>query len=168
MTLSRLATLVCLGFSLSAAWAQPDEPAWKEADVPPPPAFSDSRLVSFDVSPGSSLTFAVDEASIDVSRLDGVTRYVMVARSASGARNVFYEGIRCETAEVKTYARLSSEGQWVPVVEPEWKSLFDAKVPRHPLRLAKAGVCDGKTNVTIPREVARQLRSGPNIGNRSN
>jgi hypothetical protein len=168
MTLKKLVCLV----SALAAWAaagvahsQVDKEDWKEAEVPPPPAFSVSRLLPFDVSPNSSLTFAVDQDSVVVSRDDGVTRYVMVASSKTGARNVLYEGIRCETAEVKTYARYTAEGQWVPVRQPEWKSLFDNMPSKHALRLAKAGMCDGKAPATSTQEVVRQLRAGTNFGN---
>ena len=91
----------------STVWAQyvAEEPEWKESSVPPPPAFNVDKLVTFEVSPNSSLVFGVDPASINISKSDGVVRYVMVAANASGARNVMYEGIRCETGEFKTYGQ---------------------------------------------------------------
>ncbi|MDP3707059.1 MAG: CNP1-like family protein, partial [Polaromonas sp.] len=79
-----------------AVWAQRavDNPDWKEVDVPPPPAFDSNKLIAFDVSPNASLVYGVDPASIRISNSDSVVRYVMVATSASGAKNVMYEGIR--------------------------------------------------------------------------
>lgn len=142
-----------LGFALGpAVWAQvsPDEPDWKELTVPPPPAFDLGKLVTFEVSPGSSLVYGVDPASISISHADGIVRYVMVASSAAGARNVMYEGLRCATGEFKTYARYSTEGGWKAVGQPEWRSLFANMPSRHALRFARAGGCD---NTSVPQSV---------------
>ena len=40
---------------------------WKESEVPPPPAFDAGKLLTFDVSVGSSLVFGVDPATLHVS-----------------------------------------------------------------------------------------------------
>ena len=141
--------LLCLS---STGWAQftPEDPDWKESEVPPPPAFDISKLVTFEVSPNSSLVYGVDPASISISKSDGVVRYVMVATSASGARNVMYEGIRCSTGEFKTYARYSPEGHWDMVNNAEWHSLFGNMPSKHALRFAQAGACD---NAAAPSSV---------------
>ena len=135
-----------------AAWAQlaPDDPDWKETDVPPPPAFDVGKLVTFEVSPNSSLVYGVDPASLRISDSDGLVRYVMVASSSSGARNVMYEAIRCSTGEFKTYARYSPEGEWKMLSKPEWRSLFGNMPSRYALRFAQAGGCD---NATVPQSV---------------
>ncbi len=139
--------LTCLTGVTGTAWAQliADNPDWKESEAPAPPAFDVSRLISFDVSPNSSLVYGVDPSTVRISSSDGIVRYVMVASSASGARNVMYEGIRCATGEFKTYARYSSDGHWNPVAQPQWRSMFDNMPSKHALRLAQAGVCDGRT-----------------------
>jgi CNP1-like family len=127
-----------------------DNPDWKESEVPAPPAFDVGKLVTFEVSSGSSLVYGVDPASIRITQSDGVVRYVMVATSASGAKNVMYEGLRCATAEFKTYARYSSDGRWSPVSNPEWRSLFGSMPSKHALRFAQAGGCD---NASAPASV---------------
>jgi CNP1-like family len=140
-------------FCLSGAvWAQNpvDELDWKESEVPAPPAFDVSKLVTFEVSASSSLVYGVDPASIRITHSDGVVRYVMVATSASGARNVMYEGLRCSTGEFKTYARYSADGRWSAVSQPEWRSLFGNMPSKHALRFAQAGGCD---NATAPSSV---------------
>jgi len=136
----------------SAVWAQlaVEDPEWKESEVPPPPAFDVSKLVMFEVSPNSSLVYGVDPASIRISKSDSLVRYVMVATSASGARNVMYEGIRCTTGEFKTYARYSPEGRWDMVNNAEWRSLFGNMPSKHALRFAQAGACD---NAAVPASV---------------
>ena len=138
VTLALLLNLTC------SAWALPavDDPEWKESEVPPPPAFDVGKLITFDVSPNSSLVYGVDPASIRISNSDSVVRYVVVATSASGARNVMYEGIRCTTGEFKTYARYSPDGRWSAVANAEWRSMFGNMPSKHALRFAKAGACD--------------------------
>ncbi|MFC5521228.1 CNP1-like family protein [Polaromonas jejuensis] len=153
-----------LGVS-SSVWAQPagDDPEWTEAEVPPPPAFDVGKLILLDASPNSSLTFGVDPASIHISSRDGIVRYVMVASSASGARNVMYEGIRCATGEFKTYARYSPEGHWNAVSNPEWRSMYGNMPSKHALRFAKAGACDNAAPATSVQSLVKRLKS-PNSG----
>ena len=136
----------------SPVWAQSavEEPEWKESVVPLPPAFNVDKLVTFEVSPNSSLVFGVDPASISISKSDGVIRYVMVAASASGTHNVMYEGIRCSTGEFKTYGRYSPEGHWNLVNNAEWRTMFGNMPSKHPLRFAQAGACD---NAALPASV---------------
>lgn len=161
MTFKPLLLACLLGLSLTA-WAQTlGNDAlldWKESEVPPPPAFDAGKLLTFDVSVGSSLVFGVDPATLHVSD-DGVVRYVMVATSASGARNVFYEGIRCTTAEFKTYARYT-EGVWRKVEKPQWRSLSAGMPSRHALAFARAGACDNAAPATSVHEIVRQLKAG--------
>ena len=133
------------GGSVASAQVIADDPVWKEAEVPPPPAFDVGKLVFFEVSPNSALVYGVDPASIGISKADDVVRYVMVASSASGARNVMYQGLRCATGEFRTYARYSPEGGWKMAGQTDWLSLF-ANIPsRYALRFAQAGACDGST-----------------------
>ena len=149
-----------LGLSTSV-WSQfaVDEPEWKEAEILPPPAFDASKLVRLEVSPNASLVYGVDPGSISINKSDGVVRYVMVATSASGARNVLYEGIRCSTGEFKTYARYSADGKWIPVSDPQWRSMFGNMPSKHPLRLAKAGACDNAAPATSVQEMVSRLKN---------
>ncbi len=148
----------------STAWAQlaVEDPEWKESEVPPPPAFDVSKLVMFEVSPNSSLVYGVDPASIRISKSDSLVRYVMVATSASGARNVMYEAIRCSTGEFKTYARYSPEGRWNTVNNAEWRSLFGNMPSKHALRFAQAGACDNAAPPTSVDVLVGRLKN-PNF-----
>jgi CNP1-like family len=151
----------CLSGTVGAQNAV-DEPDWQESEVPAPPAFDVGKLVTFEVSAGSSLVYGVDPASIRITPSDGVVRYVMVATSASGARNVMYEGLRCATAEFKTYARYSADGRWSPVSNPEWRSLFASMPSKHALRFAQAGGCDNATAPSSVSVLVRRLKN-PNF-----
>lgn len=147
-----------------AAWAQlaPEDPDWKESEVPPPPAFDMSKLVTFDGAVNSTLVYGVDPASIRISGSDSLIRYVMVATSASGAKNVMYEAIRCSTGEFKTYARYASDGRWSPVSDASWRSMFAAMPSRHALYFARAGACDNAATPSSVNALLYRLKN-PNL-----
>lgn len=151
-----LALLMAWGFLSSPVAAESD---WKEVEAPPPPTFSKQGLIAIDVPGYTSLKFGVDPASLSIGS-DGVLHYVMVAYSSSGSINAMYEGLRCDTAEFKTYARSSEAGHWNVVKEPQWRAL-DAReaATRHSLTLARQGACDGHILAakTVP-ELIRLIR----------
>lgn len=136
-----------------------DPADWKESDVPPPPAYDMGKLLTFEVTRSSPLVYGVDPASVSISNADGIVRYVVVATTPAGAKNVMYEGFRCSTGEVRTYARAKPDGSWVPVVNSEWKSAYDISLPRHSLRFAKAAACQNAAPVSSVRELVRKLKS---------
>lgn len=145
--------------SMAHAQILTDPADWKETDVPPPPAYDMSKLLTFEVTRGSPLVYGVDPASFSISQSDGIVRYVVVATSAAGAKNVMYEGLRCATGEVRTYARAKPDGTWIPVANSEWKSAFDISLPRHSLRFAKAAACQNAAPVKSVAELERRLKS---------
>ena len=168
MKSKRSSLLVCallLSFS-SLLWAQlaVEDAEWKESELPPPPAFDVGKLLRVDVSLNSSLVYGVDPASISISKSDSLVRYVMVATSPSGVRNVMYEAIRCSTGEFKTYAHYSPEGRWNMAGNPEWRSMFGNMPSRHALRFAQAGACD---NAAVPISVNDVVSRLKNTDSRS-
>lgn len=132
---------------------------WKESEVPPPPAFDVSKLVTFDVTRGSSLVYGVDPASVSISNSDSLVRYVMVATSSSGVRNIMYEALRCSTGEFKTYARYTPDGRWQPTTDPQWRSVFGNMPSKHALAFAKAGACDAAAPAGSVRELVYKLKN---------
>lgn len=131
---------------------------WKEGEAPPPPAYDTARLLTFKVNANQTVVYGVDPASISISKTDSIVRYVMVATSASGVRNVIYEGLRCATGEFKVYARQTG-GKWQPVTSPEWRSVFDQMPSPHPLVFAKAGACDNKAPAGSVGEIVTKLKT---------
>jgi CNP1-like family len=141
------------------------DPDWKESEAPPPPALNLKGLVPFEVSTVSNLTWGLDPTGITIVG-DGLVRYVVVARSASGVFNALYEVINCSKGELKTYARMVGKEadadikdvkKWVAVQDPQWKSMYD--VPsKHALALAKQGVCTGNTAAQTVSEIVTALK----------
>lgn len=171
-TLSLLALgLLGLACSAQAQWQGADELDWKESDVPAPPAFSTEQLVPFEVSTHSELSYGLVPDTLSVGS-DGVVRYVMVAQSRSGAVNVSYEGVRCQTGEMKTYARWApnrlplptpfsaAEGEWRATAQADWVGLRDHPVARPAWALARTALCEGSTVNGNPQRMLRDLRLG--------
>ncbi|MCX7693265.1 CNP1-like family protein [Tepidimonas taiwanensis] len=132
---------------------------WREADAPPPPALRTDGLVPFVVSVHSQLRFGVDPASVTLGP-DGVIRYVIVAQSDSGTLNAWYEGLRCATAQVKTYAHWNPgpPGEWRMNANAAWRNLGGEFASRPAVALARGGFCDGATPNGRPADMLRALR----------
>lgn len=135
------------------------DPDWRESEAPPPPAFNPDRLVPVDMPPYVSLRFGVDPATLVITP-DGIVRYVMVTKNDVGSVSAMYEGIRCASGEVKTYARYSSSGHWSAVKDPQWQGLNDNLPSRHAMALARQGVCQGRsTSGNSAADIVRALKS---------
>jgi hypothetical protein len=135
----------------------PEEPEWVESDAPAAPAFDVNKLVDVTVDAQGGLHYGVDPSTLQIGK-DGVVRYVMVARSSSGAMTAMYEGVRCSTGEYKLYARYNVD-KWTPVGKPEWKSLWESSRIKHPLAFARQGGCDSRAAPSSTREIVRRLKS---------
>ena len=136
-----------------------DNPDWKESEVPPPPAFEMGKLLTFTVTANQFMVYGVDPASISISSSDSVVRYVVVATSQSGVRNVMYEALQCARGEVKTYARVATGGEWQVVKDPQWRSVFEKTPSMHALAFAKIGACDDAAPATSVREIVYKLKN---------
>jgi CNP1-like family len=135
-----------------------DEKVWTEAVAAPPGSFSTEVLIPFEVMKASALSYGIDPNTLSVGE-DGVVRYVMVARSSSGALNVLYQGIRCATAEAKTYGRLSDKGTWNASPDAEWQALSFRGPTRPAMILARLGVCEGRTITGNVQKITATLKS---------
>lgn len=121
----------------------PEDPDWKESEAPTPPAFNTEKLLPLAMPPYVSLKFGIDPATLTIAP-DGIVRYVVVARNATGSVTAMYEGIRCATGEVKTYARAGNSGVWSVVAEPQWRDLTDNLPSKHAWVFARQAACDGR------------------------
>lgn len=156
--------VACLAFWLlgagvvQAQWAE--APAWTEIPQSPPAHFSTDRLLDFKVSTYSELSYGVDPTTVSLGE-DGVVRYVMVAQS-SRAQNILYEGIRCATGEVRTYARWhpGTPGQWHIATDSTWRPLSGNNASRPARILAQEAFCDGSNLNGNVDKMLRDLRYG--------
>jgi hypothetical protein len=149
--------LLCFSFGAHAQ-VEEAEP-WREAEVTPPAAFSIDQLQTFEVMQGSSLSYGIDPKTLSVGE-DGVVRYVLVARSTSGALNVLYQGIRCQTGEAKTYGRWDNQSSWNTGRSDDWQQLSFKGPTRPAMMLARAGICEGRTITGNPQKILNTLKKG--------
>ena len=144
-----------------AAYAQYDADQalrdWQEAEVPAPPAWNTKNLVDVAQRPYSTLQTAVDVDSVTVGP-DTVVRFVLYTKSKeSGLQSAYYYGIRCQTWQVRTYARNDGQG-WSNVGSP-WVSLYDTH-SRTVNDLAKKGACDNLTPPSSTTEARKAIQRG--------
>lgn len=100
---------------------EPDK-QWREGEVRIP-AYPDIRdLQEFSIKGQTDNRFFVDSKSLSVDP-DGVIRFALIVRSNTGAENIAYEGIRCETREWKPYAFGRSDRTWSAARDPQWQRI---------------------------------------------
>jgi len=87
----------------------PSKPA---AALVPPAYPRDQDLIEFYQSAVATMRYYIDAASVTPLYKEGEVRYVMVARSPSGAKNVSFEGIRCSGNQYRVIATGRSDGSW--------------------------------------------------------
>jgi hypothetical protein len=88
-----------------------------------------------------------------------VVRYVVVATSPSGTVNGMYEGIRCSTGEVKTYARHNPDSGWVPAKGSDWVELRNTPNSRYSLEIARSGACFGRAPNGSAVQIVNDLKA---------
>lgn len=132
-----------------------DSKDWKEVEAQLPRAPQAADLVAFYVSPATDYRFSIDRKSISVGQ-DHVVRYTLVGISEQGARNVSYEGMRCDTREKKLYALGRPDGTWVKSRNNQWEAISELNANRQHAALAKDLICiDGLTPPDVKPILAR-------------
>ena len=131
--------------------------SWTEMETQLPPAPRDDALVTFGVSGGAQFRFALDAPSLAIGT-DGVFRYVLVATSSGGSRNVSYEGIRCETREKKVYAIGRPDGTWVRSRSAAWTPIEEVGNNRQHAALMKEYFCPQSYPARDVPEVLARMR----------
>lgn len=136
-----------------------EDTPWVEQGVALPAYPAAAHLVAVPVQiAGSDLEMFIDERALTVGE-DGVVRYVLVLRAPSGAENVFYEGIRCATRELRSYAYGSSRFTWQPV-DTAWTPIHVTGMGRYREQLYRYYLCKPAMG-TLPRqEMLQRMRYG--------
>jgi hypothetical protein len=112
--------------------ADEEEGVWEEGEFTQPDYPKDENLVSFYMGAATPHQYFMDKSSLSVGK-DGVVRYIVVIKTASGTKNVNFEGMRCDAAEQKLYAFGKADGSWMQARAPKW----------HPIRFSGANNYQG-------------------------
>ena len=128
------------------------------------PAFPrDADLTEFGVGASSSHRYFVDATTIDVGA--DVVRYALVVKTAGGASNASYEGIRCSTYEKRIYALGHPQRKWVEARRSAWEPIQRARAGEHHAVLHADYFCPNRRVVADRAEALRAFASGV-YGNR--
>jgi hypothetical protein len=166
--LNRFLLLSSIAAMASAAYAQKkgvdyeydNEKPWVEIQAQLPPYPQTENLLKFDAGPASDNSHYVDAPSISVGE-DAVVRYTLVIKSPSGATNISYEGIRCQTAEKRIYAYGRNNNTWAPARISKWTDL-ESIAQNYPQRaLYRYFFCPlGVDMIADADEAVRALKAG--------
>jgi CNP1-like family len=142
-----------------AADEDEDAKAWLERPVTAFPAAPDpAQMIRFFVSGTASQVFAIDAKSLSIGD-DGVIRYTLVAQSASGVKNISYEGLRCASFEMKTYAYGRADGTWSVARRDEWLPIAHKVSNRPQAALALDYFCQGKSVAAKVNEIIDKMNA---------
>lgn len=167
VALALLAVLAaCAAPPQTAKWQQWDidfdegKKSWQEIESMMPTYPRPEHLMPFEGGAASQHRFFIDARSLSVGE-DGVVRYTLLVRTAGGATNVSFEGMRCETREQKYYALGRADGSWVRARNPLWRRLETQSINRHYDVLYSNILCLGKNPVKTTQEALQRLKYGP-------
>lgn len=161
-----LSLAVLQGSALAAAdfeedFDDPNKP-WEEIAVQLPPAPQEQDLLPFEVSGNATHRFFIDARSVSVGK-DGVIRYTLVTISSAGARNVSYEGLRCETFEVKRYAFGQPDGSWSRSRRDQWQWIVRNAANRQHAILAREYMCQEKAIAGPAEDIVARIRDNRSL-----
>jgi hypothetical protein len=130
------------------------KPNWVENKVDTlPPLPQDANLLEITVSENTPLSFFVDKNSLSVGD-DGIIRYTIVVKSPAGARNVNYEGIRCDNYNWRLYASIDEDQTgWDRAVENDFRRIENGELNSYHATLYQDYFCANK----LPTGSAKQI-----------
>lgn len=134
-----------------------DKP-WLEITVQIPPTPKAENLIQFEVGPTATHRFFVDARSLAIGS-DGVIRFTSVLKTAGGAENISYEGIRCTSMEKKTYAFGHKDGKWTRSRRDQWEPITRTIANSYHAVLAQEYFCSSKVIAGNAEELLDRLRS---------
>lgn len=156
------ALLLILPLVAHAEWGafeydfEQDKP-WAEVAAQLPSYPRAENLIGFNVSSATRHRHFVDTASISVGE-DKVVRYTVVIEAAGGAKNVSFEGMRCETGERRLYAYGHPDGTWTRARNAGWESIKFRSLLSYHKALYEDHFCPSGINVKDAKEAAQNLR----------
>ncbi|MCB1760567.1 MAG: hypothetical protein KDI68_12405 [Gammaproteobacteria bacterium] len=102
-----------------------EEYVWKEDSVELPEYPDKERMKEIVFGrTDTRYRFFIDPKTLRVADND-VVHYVLLLRSRSGAENLMYEGIRCQTGDYKTFAYGTRGGKFKALQNPRWKEITE-------------------------------------------
>lgn len=132
-----------------------------EVQVPLPAFPKPDNYLPFQVSTTTPFAFFVDAKSISVGA-GRVVRYSVIAKSADGALNISFEGMRCADDQFRVYAFGRPDNTWSEVRNSHWQAIGDN--PRDAPRkvLHNDFFCPDTGDIATAEQGVRALKSRGN------
>ena len=129
------------------------------AKAPTPPAAPRrENLVEFYLAPTTTFRYFIDSTSLSVFYRQKEVRYVLVARSPSGAENVSFEAIRC-SGQHRVIATGNADGTWNERGS-EWRDIPRQSDLSTPSLLSRWFFCPHNDPIQSAAEGVDALRRG--------
>ena len=139
--------------------AEFEEKPWAEVEIQLPVFPEPENLIPFRVGYRTDTQYLIDGNSLSVG-VDSVIRYTLVVISAAGAKNISYEGLRCETAERRLYAFGRSDKTWSKARANQWGKIQGSTNNHHVELYGNYFCVVGAPFVMSADDARRVLRSG--------
>lgn len=154
--------LLCLPLVAHAEWGEFDrefeqDKPWTEVAAQLPSYPKVENLIRFDVSSATRHSYFVDAVSISIGA-DKVVRYTVVIEAAGGAKNVSFEGIRCDSGERRLYAYGHPDGTWSKARDSGWENIKLRSLLSYQKALYEDHFCPDGIAVRDSRQAVRSLR----------
>jgi hypothetical protein len=168
-SISRLAqqALRACGLSLcfilvATAQETSDKPTktWADSPVQFPAAPVSENLLRFYTN--DSQSFFIDSKSVSIVA-DGSLRYTIVSTSQSGAKNISYEGLRCDSYEKRLFAFGRGDGSWSPSRNSAWSEISNKGINKQHSSLAWDFVCETGSIAGNVEKIIHRLKTNQSL-----
>jgi hypothetical protein len=131
---------------------------WQEELSALPEYPLEENLVEFAVGAGETgLRYRIDRSQLSTD--GGLVRYVLEIASPGGARNLSYEGVRCDAQEYRIYA-YGVRDRFKAMPNADWRPI-GANTPQHVTELQRFYLCLFKLSRPRPLDhIIRTLEGG--------
>lgn len=137
-----------------------EKKSWQELQAQIPSYPKPGNLLRFDAGANTANVFFVDSASVSVGD-DGVVRYTLMIKTGGGATNVSFEGIRCDTRELKIYAFGRPNSDWSRARDTRWREIMFREINNHHLTLFREHFCPTRKTIATVAQILQTLKYGP-------
>lgn len=139
-------------------YVEPEKKPEQEAEVALPayPVRRDT-WIPFETTAVTKNRFFIDRESLQVTE-ERTIRYALIIESPSGVRNVSYEGMRCSSAEIKTYAWGTSEGKWYAAKDAQWQPIRVDRINGQHITLYERYFCQAATGMRTAADIVRVMQ----------
>jgi len=139
-------------------YVEPEKKPEQEAEVALPayPVRRDG-WIPFETTAVTKNRFFIDRESLQVTE-ERTIRYALIIESPSGVRNVSYEGMRCSSAETKTYAWGTSEGKWYSAKDAQWQPIRVDRINGQHITLYERYFCQAATGMRTAEDIVRVMQ----------